>query len=754
MDELRRFHFGDPAAETVPPPAGVLPAALHPYRGKSVRSGWPLLVDLEAQGESWIRPLALEERVRLAEGKLELAASATLVGFGRRAPLKLAALAARRRLAVARATFAGEAQELAATAEALLAADRTRRPEAVASARSDGLGALGSRFVDPAELAGVVGRRRLGEPFSEARRRRLEMARDRLAAFETAAEPLWVVPPGESAADLGAPAREANSREAGSREANPVATTSAAGELCAAAAAAFDELAREAVELARAVRIVRLEAADAFVPERHEAWLDRLDWRGLAWQELLLVPPVLVLLGPGDPFVAALPGLSALLLSGRPVQIIVLAGDEPKQDPLSYRLEPAYLGVAHREAFVQQGSVAFPLPFVAGFGRALASRRAGLHVIDAPQLRNTGDDELDAWLVASARVSGRAVPLFRFDPEAGASWARRLYFDENPEPGADWPTEPLPAGADGSAGADAELGGSIAGAPREAAFTFADAALLDPAWRPHFARATAASAATAAGELTSLAEWLELDEEESVRRLPFVWAADADGALMRLVVSRALALATRDRLAYWRTLEELAGVRNEYVLEAVERAREESAARAVREREELAAHHAAELASLRETSDQRAVDRLISTLFEIAPTFAAGTEPARPHSGAAAPAASTEAAPGAGGPATPAAAPAAAPGAPAEVAPASPAEEAWIDTALCTSCDECTRKYPGIFAYNGNKQAFVKNPRGGSFRDLVIAAEACTAKIIHPGSPWNAAEPDLERSRERARVFG
>jgi pyruvate-ferredoxin/flavodoxin oxidoreductase len=80
-------------------------------------------------------------------------------------------------------------------------------------------------------------------------------------------------------------------------------------------------------------------------------------------------------------------------------------------------------------------------------------------------------------------------------------------------------------------------------------------------------------------------------------------------------------------------------------------------------------------------------------------------------------------------------------------------EEAWVDTALCTSCDECTRKAPGIFAYNGNKQAFVKNPRGGRFRDLVEAAEKCTAKIIHPGTPWDPGEPDLAGWVERARKF-
>ena len=223
-DELRRFHFGDPAAQAAPPPQGVLPAALQPFRRRAVRSGWPLLVDLEATGEGWIRPLALAERVQLTEGTLALSPGATLVEFSRRAPLALAALAARRRLKVARAAFAGEAQELAATAAALLAADRSRRPEGVAErARGESMGALGSRFVDTTQLANVVGRRRGGVPFPEARRLRLEAARARLAAFETGGEPLWIVARGENLTDLGAPARVATDDR----------------ELCTLAAAAF-----------------------------------------------------------------------------------------------------------------------------------------------------------------------------------------------------------------------------------------------------------------------------------------------------------------------------------------------------------------------------------------------------------------------------------------------------------------------------------------------------------------------------------
>ncbi|MEO8195328.1 MAG: ferredoxin [Thermoanaerobaculia bacterium] len=737
-DELRRFHFGDPAVRLAPL-AGMLPVSLAPYRGKPVRNGWPLLVDLTAAGESWLRPLAFAEGAQWTEGTFASAAGATLVEFGRRAPLALMALAARRRLKVAREAFAGEVHELAATAEALLAADRARRPEGAAErARGELMGGLGTRFVDPAELAHVVGRRRAGTPFPEARRQRLEAARDRLKSFETAAEPLWIVAHGESVTDLGAPARIAGD----------------ARDLCAMAAAAFDDATREAVELARAVRVVRLEAAEAYVPERHSAWLERLDWRALAREELLLVPPVLVLFPGNEPFVSALASLSGLLLSGRPVQIVVLSGDAPQQDPLSYRLEPAYLGVAHREVFVQQGSLAYPLPLAAGFDRALAGRRAGLHVIDAPDAREASDTaggELDAWLVALARVAGRAAPLFRFDPEAGSSWARRLHFDENPEPSADWPRDPLLISGGFDAAADATA------APSAAAFTFADTALLDPAWRSHFALAESApGAAAASGEFLPLADWLQLDADEAVRHLPFVWGVDAEGGQHRLVVSRALAIATRDRLAYWRMLEELAGVRNEHVEAAVVRARDEAEARRARQREELEQRHASELAQERSGADQRAVDQLVSILFELGPNLAPAEE-ARPRSASAVPAAALPAAP-AGSPQGAAAAGPAVPAAPAAVAPvaalaASAAEEAWIDTVLCTSCDECIRKSPGIFAYNADKQAFIKNPRGGTYRELVVAAEACTAKIIHPGTPWNSAEPDIESLRERARAF-
>jgi pyruvate-ferredoxin/flavodoxin oxidoreductase len=80
-------------------------------------------------------------------------------------------------------------------------------------------------------------------------------------------------------------------------------------------------------------------------------------------------------------------------------------------------------------------------------------------------------------------------------------------------------------------------------------------------------------------------------------------------------------------------------------------------------------------------------------------------------------------------------------------------EPCWIETPECTACDECTTLAPKVFAYNEQKLAVVINPRGGKFADIVKAAEKCTAGCLHPGTPWNPAEPGLDKLIVRAAKF-
>jgi ferredoxin len=76
-----------------------------------------------------------------------------------------------------------------------------------------------------------------------------------------------------------------------------------------------------------------------------------------------------------------------------------------------------------------------------------------------------------------------------------------------------------------------------------------------------------------------------------------------------------------------------------------------------------------------------------------------------------------------------------------------------IDSARCTSCNECTNLNGKMFGYNANKQATIKDADAGTFQQLVVAAERCPVGIIHPGTPRNAKEKDLAKWLKRAEPF-
>ncbi|MEJ2423627.1 MAG: ferredoxin, partial [Candidatus Thiodiazotropha sp.] len=80
-------------------------------------------------------------------------------------------------------------------------------------------------------------------------------------------------------------------------------------------------------------------------------------------------------------------------------------------------------------------------------------------------------------------------------------------------------------------------------------------------------------------------------------------------------------------------------------------------------------------------------------------------------------------------------------------------EPVWIETPECTACDECIEINPKIFAYNSDKKVEILDPKAGAYKDVVKAAEKCTAGCIHPGTPWNAAEKDLDKLVKRAAKF-
>jgi len=224
--------------------------------------------------------------------------------------------------------------------------------------------------------------------------------------------------------------------------------------------------------------------------------------------------------------------------------------------------------------------------------------------------------------------------------------------------------------------------------------------------------------------------------------VPFVWGIDDEGVLARLVVSRALVFACRDRLNYWRTLQELAGIHNAYVEEAINRIIDEQQAAIEAEREQLLKEHEEQLESARSEAAGEAMGQLVDVLMgaDLSSVVAGGSQMATMPAPA-----ETEA------PAE----------AEAEAAPAPEEEEEeelgfddpWLDTDMCTTCDDCMAINKMMFVYNDNKQAIIKDPKAGPYADLVAAAEICPAKCIHPGKPLDPNEPGLDELIARAAPF-
>lgn len=609
------------------------------------------------------------------------------------APVRLVVAAVHAARQPLRAAFAAQVERVREGLAELILLDDLARRGREAEVLAGTLGPAG-RLLDLSALARTLGSQRAAEPLPEARRARIEALLGALASA-----PL----PGADLALFAEAALPAIGRAQGSVDADPLA----------AAARRFDEVAAKAAGLFRVVRRAALEIDGRYDPSSHDAALKLLDWHGFTAQELGALQPIAAVVSAERLRGRDAATFAALQRSGRPV--IVVSVERPGEpggdaDLSSFHTSLGLQGVAHRETFVLQAGLARPALLAERLTRLGRALRPSLAVIAAP---TDGVPSLRAGR-AEAALLGRALPELTFDPDAGSGWAQR--FELLPDQVADqaWTLRRL---AYQAAGGEASL---------EVPLTFADAVGLDPAYRRHFC---VAPRAAWTDDLVPLVDWLAQLEAPlrgvaaaaRARTVPYVWVLGEGGQLQRAAVTRALALATRDRQRAWRMIQELAGFEAAQRVLAEARGQAEAELRA--RVEKLEAAHKAELEAVKKESLRAAMIRLASALTGLG---APATMP-RAAVPEAAPSAQVPAAKGSNGAAPAAAqAPAAAP---------APVEEAWIDTALCTSCNDCIKVNRLMFVYNAEKQATIGDVSKGTWAEMVKAAEACPAKCIHPGKP-------------------
>lgn len=800
LRHLRRFHLGGPTEGRALEPAGdeLLPALLAPFQDASkIRYDYPLflfpageaereklavpladffkeavsgfapgddqariLKDNLARVERFVRDAlevsaaavdahellehaahALQDELKLDEtnrthlqGDLDRLLSAApprsrLLGYGEHATVHLLLHAASNRQVLRRRAFTFHVNQVVRQLRSLLEVERTKAPDTShPRAVEVAMGDAGARFIDPVALAETMGRAKGRLPIPSERRERIEHALATLEGFLSERQLPVAVFVHE------APSSATRLDGEGDYEIHYAA------DPCLAASSLFEHHSGELARIFRAVRVAQLELSESYAPELHDPWFAAFGWEAFSRDELLLLPYVIAFETADRIAGTGLLSLSRLLRSGRPVQVVVDVaagknpGVDPGEDPLaSYRFELGYFGMSHREAFVAESSIARPRHLIDGYVTALDIPRTGLHLVHTGTCGEDDGPRLSPWLQAGAAIEGRAHPLFRYNPEAGRSWAQCMDFSENPAPGLDWPQYPLTYREGGADGGEKSM---------SVAFTFIDFALLDGAHRDHF---RLIPEGFVRDELIALESYLDLETGEALKRLPHVWAVDGSSSLRRVVVSRELVLSCQDRLGYWRTLQSLAGTRNEYAEKAAAAGRAEALAEAAAERERLEKAHAEEVARVREETAGEVMQRLTEVLMGLdlsRPVPVAASKPA---------AATTEVAP--------AEAPAAEKETEEAAAPVVEEEEEvsfdqpWIDSVLCTSCNDCMKINQLLFVYNENKQAMIGDPKSGTFEQLVIAAEKCPARCIHPGKPQNPDEPNLDELIERAKPF-
>lgn len=506
----------------------------------------------------------------------------------------------------------------------------------------------------------------------------------------------------------------------------------AAGHLSSTLSDVFDEVMDKAADVFAAIRIGKLEVDNNYSPEIHADFFAHFDWRSFDEQELAACPPVLLLTDAQTILEKELDDFSRLMASNRPVKLLVEKSDRAtlSSGNIVFRQELGALAIAHRNTFVLQSAIVRPHYLHEGFIRGLATDAPSIFHLLSPLAGKDTSNSPDLW--SSAAVEGREFPGFIFDSRQGPKWGSRFDIQNNPAPDANWPVHQLTV--QNEEGEETTL---------TLPFTFADFAAQDLRFASYFHLVPPRYWTK---DLVPLADYLELSGEEVLSKVPYIWLMHKDNHLRRAAVAWPLVLICQERLDFWHFLQENAGVHSYHVEQATERVRQQLEAAAEEKISAMQAAFEKELGTAREESARSAMEKLANVLLDLDTADILTGSPTPP------PAPETSETP-----TEPREEPAEKPEAEAAAAP-EPEEmeeelslgEAWIETPLCTSCNECIDTNSKIFQYNAEKQAFVADPKGGPFADIVKAAELCPVKIIHPGAPQNPEEPNLEEWVKRA----
>ncbi len=460
----------------------------------------------------------------------------------------------------------------------------------------------------------------------------------------------------------------------------------------------------------KTIRKAELELAGNYDRDEHDPFFTYFNWNDFTEEEWLLCPPVVVVGGDGAMYDIGFQNLSRMMASGKPIKVIVV-DTQVYSNTGGQACTSGFIGQISDMA--QYGKVQHGKSEPRKEIGLIAMAHRNTYVLQATLANTTHMIEgfIDGLMTkrpALFNLYTTCQPEHGVGDDMGAHQAKlavesRAYpiFKYNPDHGVKaeeaFDLSGNPAMADIWPTYDLKYIENGREKSLQVAMTFADFALTEARFRKHFRKAPRD---TWNDSMVQLSEFLEMDAESREDKFPYIWAVDRKQRLSRVLVAKKIVESCEERRDFWLMLRGIAGVETEKVEE------EDIEGKIRAEIITKISHGLMKLAG--EDTDSLAEMVVEHGIDEPAP------ESVKSNGNYMAP---------------------------------------WLETEECTSCDECIKLNPEIFAYNQDKKAYIKNPDGGPYEDLVKAAEKCTARVIHPGLPADAAAPDMEKWIKRGEKY-
>jgi ferredoxin len=462
---------------------------------------------------------------------------------------------------------------------------------------------------------------------------------------------------------------------------------------CADALAAFRERMPKLTELAKAIAIAELEIDGQYSESKHDALFEQFGANGLDPQDLAPFPGYLVCVNAEKMQAVEHAQLMEILSSGLPIKVLLQIDDILEESPNG----EGNLTSGMRSRQIANMAIGLNEVYV------LQSSSSNLFRFRERMLRALtyrGPALFSVFSGASAKASGLPPYLM-----AAAAMESRAFpaFTYDPSAGPNWASRFYL-----EANSQVDLDWPIQGfayedeqhqrVSEDLAFTLVDFVASDRRYARHLARVPREKWN---GSLIPVDESLTRERKGLPDKVPSLLMVDANNVLQKVIVDERLIREARRCREMWHSLQELGGVHNSHAEKLLARERK---AWEERMQQEAEAHAA---------------------------TAPAAAVPATPAASAAPSAASAAA----------------------EQEPERSPDDTYIETARCSTCDECTQINNKMFAYDTNKQAYIADINAGTYAQLVEAAESCQVSVIHPGKPRNPKEPGLEELLKRAAPF-